>query len=433
MGRFGIGFFSVFMWGNDVDVVSRRFDVGRADTWVLEFRGGVAGRPLLRIADESEQLKEPGTRVRVLLDDETIWRLGVNPGEEAESLRRLCAWLAPASDVTILAGRPAVSAVQAGDWLQLPLDELGARIASMPLRIDADYPPEEVDVEEADSEIPDELREAFERRAAEQRELEEAQAAQVRDTARLLVDGDGRPVGRLSLANGAGSEGVTVVGGLRATTLSRVVGVLEADPTTASRNSGLPTVSPQELARWASEQAVLQQGAEPSAALVYAGIVWTCGGETGPLPIVATAAGHLTSEELLAWAGERDSIVVLQDAALWNDEHAYGEIELLENVVAVNVTPEYLVIGADRSSDSVVSRWPLRGDFTNVYAESSLLSALAKVVGSAWEVQSTVLIGGYYEPTSRTNPAIGLRRGEPVKLDGAVWNRYPEQQDPEEG
>ena len=67
-GQFGIGFFSVFMWGEFVKVVTRRPEDGIECTRVLEFGKGLSGRPVLRLAAADERLKDPGTLVRIQLD-----------------------------------------------------------------------------------------------------------------------------------------------------------------------------------------------------------------------------------------------------------------------------------------------------------------------------------------------------------------------------
>lgn len=68
-GRFGIGFFSAFMWSDDVQVISRPYHRGREDTKVLEFRGGLGRRPLLRPARADERLGVMSTRVRLRISD----------------------------------------------------------------------------------------------------------------------------------------------------------------------------------------------------------------------------------------------------------------------------------------------------------------------------------------------------------------------------
>ncbi|WID98160.1 ATP-binding protein [Bosea vestrisii] len=68
IGKFGIGFFSIFLLGDHVKVVSRRFDAARSETKVLEF-SSLDARPILRAADSSENLKSFSTRVSVAIKE----------------------------------------------------------------------------------------------------------------------------------------------------------------------------------------------------------------------------------------------------------------------------------------------------------------------------------------------------------------------------
>src|SRR6185503_18726884 len=77
-GRFGIGFFSVFMWGRRVRITTRQFrEDARRDTRVLEFWTGLEARPLIRPARHDESLDQGGTRVRVWLSKEPLEKGGV--------------------------------------------------------------------------------------------------------------------------------------------------------------------------------------------------------------------------------------------------------------------------------------------------------------------------------------------------------------------
>jgi hypothetical protein len=69
IGRFGIGFFSVFMLGPVVRVYSRRCDKGQETGRLLEFRGGTSTRPILSPAPREPVPIDGGTRVEVLLKD----------------------------------------------------------------------------------------------------------------------------------------------------------------------------------------------------------------------------------------------------------------------------------------------------------------------------------------------------------------------------
>src|SRR5262249_9230063 len=78
VGRFGIGFFSVFMLGQNVQVTTRRFSRAYADgsdQWFLEFEAGLDERPTLSQPHSSSLLKKHGTRVSVATDRKTLERL----------------------------------------------------------------------------------------------------------------------------------------------------------------------------------------------------------------------------------------------------------------------------------------------------------------------------------------------------------------------
>ena len=68
IGRFGIGFFSVFMLGPVVRVYSRRCDKGHETGRLLEFRGGTRTRPILSSEDTEYIPIDGGTRVRSLVE-----------------------------------------------------------------------------------------------------------------------------------------------------------------------------------------------------------------------------------------------------------------------------------------------------------------------------------------------------------------------------
>lgn len=66
IGKFGIGFFSVFLLGDNVRVVSKRYDKGSRDAMALEF-SSLNRRPLLRPAYDGELPIDMSTRVSIKL------------------------------------------------------------------------------------------------------------------------------------------------------------------------------------------------------------------------------------------------------------------------------------------------------------------------------------------------------------------------------
>jgi histidine kinase/DNA gyrase B/HSP90-like ATPase len=412
-GRFGIGFFSVFMWGNDVDVISRRYDAGRSETHVLEFRGGVGKRPLLRKAKLDEELKEPGTRVRVLLDEEACWRLGVDiDGPTTSALVDLARWIAPALKVDLKvaeAGQTTV-AVEADDWITMPFSDLISRIFQSPLR--SGSPPKDGDADAAVDPAEDEL--ARGRQEKFRAELEEKfQIAQGRAT---LLKGEGdQVVGRLAVGDIYSSCGTTVVGGLRATRLRGVTGVLVAQPTTASRNMSIPVVPGPRLTEWATEQAERIQPESVQEAMEAAGTLRVCGGDTLSLPLVETSDGPLSLSEIEGWIEARDEIWVVTEPYLERNGARHPD-ELHDGVVIASWTSGGLILGSGSSEAWPQSSW----DDLEALFRPTPLGALAAAAEKVWGLpfsQAANLLG------PREPKVVGARKGLPFEVECTVWRR----------
>ena len=81
-GRYGIGFFSVFMWSDDVCVTSRSFRGGVEETRSLAFTNGVESRPILRPSSKSESSTKWSTTVRLNLPARFFSRLIPKPDDD---------------------------------------------------------------------------------------------------------------------------------------------------------------------------------------------------------------------------------------------------------------------------------------------------------------------------------------------------------------
>ena len=155
-GRFGIGFFSVFMIASHVKVTTRRFVEGAADTKVLEMSRGFR-YPLLRSVDPrafDESLPRGGTKVRLLLDSDPWAASGflaspAPPAKEGDvisqelkpkMLAALVSRIAPAVDVDLCVEVDSFSgehsricAVAALDWITIDFEALLNRLGQPPL------------------------------------------------------------------------------------------------------------------------------------------------------------------------------------------------------------------------------------------------------------------------------------------------------------
>lgn len=283
-GRYGIGFFSVFMLGNRVRVTTRRYEEGRKETLVLEFQTGLEVRPLVRRALPEEQLQESGTRVRVWLNKHPNKKGGFlfdRSENKAVRLDLFCAWIAPALDVDLYVAEDDGSPnriVAASDWITMPGSNLLARLLCRP--------------------------------ASSHSTLEDV-------TLRLdtLMDTEGRALGRAAIYEDDWSPGIITVGGLRSTQLRKVVGILVGYPKAVGRDKAGPLASSSLLADWASRQAELIHAkvADPIQRRNCAAGVIFYGGYPGRLPIVCRDGAFLDYETLAQWRDAPNEVMVLND------------------------------------------------------------------------------------------------------------------------
>jgi hypothetical protein len=141
IGQFGIGFFSVFMLGEQVKVITRRYEhkAGEVSQWLLNFSDGTNKRPTLRAPVAGERLKRHGTRVSVLISQEKFKALCADQSNwprikdsSSISFAQACARLAPALDLNLYiknSGEARQLVVRANDWQTISSIDLLRRIA----------------------------------------------------------------------------------------------------------------------------------------------------------------------------------------------------------------------------------------------------------------------------------------------------------------
>lgn len=281
-GKFGIGFFSVFMLGDMIRVTSRRYDSASSETRTLEFRSGLAARPILRSASSGEAVHGGGTRVAVLLRSSPYEQNGFlahegAPGEpDKQRLGKIVAALCPSLDVAVAveSNGSKVRVIKSDDWLRV-------KGSTLLIRVEPSRRAENV------STYATNLRPIRSRRVV---------------------------YGRACIHAGLSWQpnGMITVGGLSAVRLEYVEGILLGTTEVLARNSASLSAPPAALARWAEEQAeiITRCKISPDEKLTAAGVVIACGGNPGKLPVAHIGREYLNQAQLEAIVRTESQITV---------------------------------------------------------------------------------------------------------------------------
>lgn len=314
-GKYGIGFFSVFMISDTITVITRRADAAKKDTLIMEFGLGLSGRPIIRPAEYSKQLRDGGTAI--------IARLRTNPFEkggllysrdpdERLSLSKICESTAPALDVKLVTddGQIHKTVIEVNDWKSISGENLLERIGDMSLI----------------SKVPNEKVNDRRRRIA--------------NNLREIKDSTGNVIGRACITLGSFSgddfnvAGKMVAGGLVISDLRGIAGIIQATPTRAARDKAKPLATKEALACWAEEQAELvpELWPEESDQMTCAQNIRHCGGKTKSLPVGKFRNKWVSSSDIEAMSLPDTLILVDQLSLKYEIKHVVDFV-LDENVI----------------------------------------------------------------------------------------------------
>jgi hypothetical protein len=401
-GQYGIGFFSVFMWGDRVRVTSLRAGEAQRDTHVLEFGSGLSARPVLRDATETEFRLESGTTVRVWTKEPLVegdegrlsrqlrlrWRY-------AQTLRDLCAGLCPALDVDLYVeggAAPRALVVAARDWVTMEGSDLLKRVQLSNN--------DRVDVERIDP---------------------------IAANLRLLKSSAGEVLGRACIAPredyihpDSRLRGLITVGGLRASfARNDLAGILIGRSERAIRDQALPVADDETWATWASEQAGLvgNLSNDPSFLKGAARLIRRLGGNTGDLPVARGAGGWLSVRDILKWQDLPDEFLLVSDSY----ELRYAKLSLGEKVLSASS------YGGSFPWRQRVIPGGSRGRYIRVHEtaegvrnidSSSLLVAVMEALAKAWGASFEEVLRA--SDFSSAEHVIGKSGGKSVKAPAYV-------------
>jgi hypothetical protein len=298
IGKFGIGFFSIFLLGEHIKVVSRRYDAGKLDARLLEFES-IGLRPLVRSPAESEMHEDYVTTVSVKIDEQKIRdenEFSFRPSNLPAKTTNLSEWLlkrvrhimrlVSGVDVEILLETPSNNLLHAPNWTTIAPETFLTEV------------------------VPQNLGASF--------------LAAYAPRLRILRDDNGVIYGRAALSvSGRPSyriisplSGISVGGFFVARGPEGLVGLLTGDTIDASRHSAKEKVPAEVLANWATEQAqlVTEDYFSLGERLYAAERVDMLGGDPKDLPFVFCGGDLVTRSQFVEIALREGEIHFLLDA-----------------------------------------------------------------------------------------------------------------------
>lgn len=316
-GKYGIGFFSLFMWGDHIQVISRRYSDALSDTRVLEFTKGLHSRPLLRSAKDNEFLTDGGTTVRVWVGAEPESENGVlyRQAHRRQTIEDICEGLCPAIDTNIYVQRKGSAkkqVIRASDWKTISGKKLITRVAD------------------------DSTQSSWS--AKQQAKLIE----ELGPNLRTIKNAQGEIVGRVAVNPSElySDLGAITDGGFRVCAMYRIAGILHGTVTTASRKTATPIIANSDLARWASEQQPLIAPMNFAREEAYgrahaANTIAFCGGNIGNLPVAEVSTGWMSLNQLKNLKPLPNEIILVERSEIYDSYRIiddFGQIQLNSNV-----------------------------------------------------------------------------------------------------
>lgn len=410
-GRFGIGFFSIFMVGGQVQVISRSQKSGPVDTWILEFGHGVTVRPCLRRATPNEELDDPGTTVKVLLNDalisselELLIRIDTDSMslEVPASLAHILEYILPAPEIDVYFGTDGPGSVKRlmskDDWTTIDGVMLLNRVMGHHILATSGLGREGVE------------------------EWVDHHAARLQ----LIRDADGRPIGRAALIDsvvsreldrwGQNSSTVTAGPARTRTAVHGTAGLFVGTPERAARDSARPVADQESIAEWIGPQ--VEQLSSSGRVLEkqwiddIAGAIIELGGSTGALAFWRTKEGWLNQSELIDWISRRDCVYVVHPV--------YSYVRLGTRDIPVDLIDDavYFETGRRMALSDRGADWPLP---ESGFYSAGIPGAFGAAIREAWSLPDTVDL----ESAWRRDDArkVSSYQGEDIQGDVAEFNK----------
>ncbi|WP_345819265.1 ATP-binding protein [Methylobacterium fujisawaense] len=415
IGKFGIGFFSIFELGSDVKVVSKHYEAGLSDTKVLEFRS-LSGRPLIRPALPKELPRDASTKISVAISDYDVF---VRSAAKSHAAYRLTASIVPDLSKALLR---MICMLDINVEFQ---DKVGGKTSAHSYDIygvDAD-----IFIEELLPDVPQNERDAYK--------------AAYNKTLKPIVGEDGKKYGRAALSfipsfgrqHERRATGHVGVGGFVYEDYSGItvpyLGVVEGSTDGAARRSARSSVPKDVLIKWVSEQAKLidQSRFQKLHLMKAAESILEMGGNPGDLPYVFNQNKLITHSVLNILLSSMDVVHLPLEIKYSTDLKIRQYSELNANFFEIPMNSKVFVIFGDDfrlvNEDLVRSilkdgrREITLSDIEDSPSAKPSLKLFIDIVAKAWKNEPRLFVEGFqvFEGELHLHPnaqwVMSLRKG----------------------
>jgi hypothetical protein len=365
IGKFGIGFFSVFLLGDQIELRTRRFDKGFEDTLVLLFARGLNKRPMLRVARPEERLQEGGTVIRVWLNRPLSFdRTGLPHSGERESaflgfLRKQFPTLEIPLHVTENSN---YNILDHSDWAEISGEALLERVSDQ-----------------------DMLPQPFKALSLNMR---------------ILRSEAGELLGRMFVGpffrrrKERPPHGLVTCRGVSAGWITGLYGVFEGEIMHASRFSAFPRLEIIGFRKWLEEQAQLlcQTDISDELKIEAAKVIQVFGANLGALKVAESSQGAMSYEEIEAFVASRDEVIVMDEVYRSSILRQHPTSILESNVILTDSGIPGIFQG-QQGSDDDISHWLYGKLFEDgrEFADLTLEALVLKAIREKWELDGSLV------------------------------------------
>lgn len=389
IGKFGIGFFSIFLLGDHVKVVSRRCDAGKTDAKLLEFES-IRSRPIIRSPTSDEVQEDYVTTVSVKLGERVVR----DAAEEYEYISRR--------------HRRSPSPVKLSKWLPKRLPEMIRLVAGVDVDVSFEMPDESYQ-HGSNWKINDPKQFFAEISGRKETSVDGEIAGAYGALLRVLKDESGVVFGRAALAvsdqgsrGDAPLSGITVGGFTVAAGPDWCVGLITGETSDASRGSAAQNVPNEVLADWATEQShlITEDRFGVQERLLAAERIDGLGGDPGELPFVFCGGALVTKAAFMDIVSRERKLCFLLRSA-YDDRLSWTSIQDVGlSILSRQLLPYVCVAGwtdgrnqlfNEEDNKSYVSDPPTEIPLASVHFTSNVVR-ISAMLRECWGVQPKVTL-----------------------------------------